>query len=85
MKDTKYKIKDLKMLEHRRGIAWSCSIVLDGKVVGECSNDGNGGCNDYSFCTKEEEKAFHEAAVKAHPECRFGPTDSFMTDLISTT
>jgi hypothetical protein len=36
-------MKDLRMFEHRRGIAWRCSFYFEGRKVFNAENDGNGG------------------------------------------
>jgi hypothetical protein len=40
---------------------FSCTLYVDGKKVGQASNHGTGGCNDYYFINRET-----EAAVNAY-------------------
>lgn len=74
-------IKNLKMLQHGRGVAWTAPILKDGKLVGECSNEGTGGCNRYSFEDKSVNQEFNKAARAAHPN-ELEPEDAYMEDLI---
>lgn len=82
---TGYKITHFLAMEHSRGIAWSGTIVYDGKPVGKCYNDGNGGCNDYCWNTEQEEEAFLEAAKKAFPHNKWAAPDSLVTALLMET
>lgn len=36
--------RNLRTLEHDRGVAWSLELLLDGRHVLTVNNDGNGGC-----------------------------------------
>ncbi len=40
------------------GMSFRCNLLLNGKKVGEASNDGNGGPNFYDFTSKEISKKF---------------------------
>lgn len=50
-------VKSFKMLETNRGIAWSCSVSLDGKKLGLVSNDGSGGETRFDFGADQQKQA----------------------------
>ena len=78
-----YGIKKFQQAETSRGVAWSCQITKDGKVIGFAENSGHGGSNLYHFDDRAEEAAMeaHAKAVKGDNE--FEVLDQFVNDLIT--
>jgi hypothetical protein len=74
--------KDMTYEETRRGVAWGCKIIKDGKSVGRCENRGDGGANLYYFTDKEAEKEFHVLANKKYPHAS-EPESNFMEELVA--
>jgi hypothetical protein len=48
---TTFTLKNLKVCEwaSEETTCFTATLYVDGKRVGECSNDGQGGCNNYGF------------------------------------
>jgi hypothetical protein len=42
-------VQTLNTIEISRGLAWSCTIVLNGKKLGMVSNEGCGGMTRFDF------------------------------------
>lgn len=59
---TTFTLKNLKVCEwaSEETTCFTATLYVDGKRVGECSNDGHGGCNRYDF----NEKHFAELATE---------------------
>lgn len=87
----RYTIKNLRCFEHLHGIAWKCDILLDATIIGECDNDGRGGCNRYVFNTPKDRDAFERASHKFYASLNnsdaflgLGSEDAFIEKMIAT-
>lgn len=65
---TSFKASAPKMRATRRGVAWEANVIVDGKIVANVSNKGEGGCDDYKWLDKSFEEAFHNATVEFNAE-----------------
>lgn len=63
--------------------AFYAEIKLNGKMVGDVSNDGRGGCDMYSFKDRESRELFNKAAkeVMGNAETPFEIEDAYVTRL----
>lgn len=57
-----FKASKPKMREHDRGVEWSCGITLNGVVVANISQAGNGGCDEYKWLDRSVIEQFGDAA-----------------------
>ena len=81
----KYGVTNFIEMETVRGISFSAEITRDGVAIAHVSNGGYGGCNDYSFLTREDRLAFQEHAEvwAATRNVKFEPEDRYVSELIT--
>lgn len=64
--------------------AFYAEIKLNGKTIGEVSNDGRGGCDRYDFKDRESREAFTKGAQEAMGNAGQEIEDQFVTRLFLT-
>jgi hypothetical protein len=77
-----YRVKALRVFETSRGVAWKASIHYNNKKIGQVDNDGNGGCNFYTFNTPEIRHAYESFVRSNYPETVYDRDDHFVEYLI---
>ena len=73
-----YRVKALRMFEHSRGVAWKASIYYNNKKIGQVDNDGNGGCNFYTFNTPDIRRAYESFVQSNYPGTVYDRDDHFI-------
>lgn len=58
----KLEVRNVKMLETHRGVAFTCTLYVDGKKAASVSQEGCGGSNDYRWVDAELAKRVHAYA-----------------------
>lgn len=58
----KLEVRNVKTLETHRGIAFTCTLYVDGKKAASVSQDGHGGGNDYRWSDPDLAKRVHTYA-----------------------
>lgn len=76
-----FSVKNIEYLETRRGVAWSCKITKNGKVVGGCENRGDGGCNTYYWNDKTAQAEFSREASAKHSSVE--PEDRYICEIMN--
>lgn len=61
---------------------FTADIVVDGKVIGEVENRGNGGCNMYFWKDRKAGEALQKFAEQKYPQYTFEQIDSLIEDII---
>lgn len=62
-----YSMEVFQSMEHSRGISWTGLIKLNGVVIANVENHGDGGCNVYSPIIKDEYDKLLKLAQQAYP------------------
>lgn len=57
-----YSLKNMENLELSGGVAWTAVITRNNEPVGTVENEGDGGCNRYSFKDQIERDLFFTTA-----------------------
>lgn len=52
------------MQRTKRGVAWSTKLYVAGILVANVKNDGDGGCDHYSWLDRDFEQQFHDATTE---------------------
>ena len=80
-------IKGLKTFRGMEGLAFRCTVLVDGKAAFTASNDGNGGCNFYTPASGQTWKPLREAEAwaKAQPPRKwdFGTVECDLDAIVS--
>lgn len=79
-------LKQIKSFRGTDGTAFSAQIYDGSDRLGEVSNGGSGGCNDYSFVTREAGERFERAVaawlLESGEESDFEVEDIFIAQLM---
>ena len=79
---TDLKITKLKMMRGRDGHVIDCTFTAGGEPAGRAFNDGNGGCNTYTWtCSRERARAIMAAAAALPPYRHSDPGHPLPMDL----
>lgn len=62
-----YSLEVSESIEHSRGISWTGVIKLNGAVIADVENHGDGGSNIYQPIVKDEYDKLIKLAEKAYP------------------
>lgn len=73
MNNETYTLKGIKTFNGREGDGYEASLYLGKKKVAWAFNGGDGGCDDYRFVSKEDEKAFSDFCEKWYQTSRAKP------------
>ena len=80
-----YAIKSYREIPSRCGFAFHATLTLNGKKIGEVSNDGNGGGDFYQFTNRADQDAFDAFAKEWNAGTElagYGDSDQFVSHLI---
>lgn len=62
-----YSMEVSESMEHSRGVSWTGVIKLNGVVIADVENHGDGGCNIYQPIVKDEYDKLIKLAEQAYP------------------
>jgi len=62
-----YSMEVSQSMEHSRGVSWTGVVKLDGAVIANVENHGDGGCNIYQPVVKDEYDKLIKLAEQVYP------------------
>jgi hypothetical protein len=62
-----YSMEVSQSMEHSRGVSWTGVIKLNGAVIADVENHGDGGCNVYKPIIKDEYDKLIKLAEQTYP------------------
>lgn len=85
----RYSVKNVKTFATPDGGGYNCSLYKDGVKIAECHEGGYGGCVEFHFVVKGEERAFYDFVKSFLYYCDYSKKDvehspeTFLEELIN--
>lgn len=77
-----YRAVGIRKTAGMEGAGFVCTIIKDGRVLGEAADYGDGGCVNIRFSTREEEQAMVAYCKAMYPQYEYATMDMFFCALV---